>query len=64
MALEIFDAAHSATEERFITIGPIKDGLAVVVWTERDDDVVRIISARWATTREADHFRIQTGDEA
>lgn len=29
----------------------------MVVWTERDDDTVRIISARFATKREAAAFR-------
>ncbi|MCB9833835.1 MAG: BrnT family toxin [Planctomycetes bacterium] len=62
-ALEIFDVEHSATEERFITIGPIKKGLVMVVWTERDEDVVRIISARWATRAEADRYRLATEDE-
>jgi uncharacterized protein len=50
--LEIFDADHSDNEDRFIAIGPIVRGLVLVVWTERDDDVVRIISARWATKHE------------
>lgn len=47
--LEIFDEEHSIAEDRFIAIGPIRRGLVLVVWTERDEDVVRIISARWAT---------------
>jgi hypothetical protein len=50
--LEIFDEEHSDVEERFIAIGPIKRGLVLVVWTEREDDVIRIISARWAMARE------------
>ena len=50
--LEIFDDAHSDTEDRFIAIGPIARGVVLVVWTERDEDTVRIISARWATKRE------------
>ena len=50
--LEIFDEAHSVTEDRFIAIGPILRGLVLVVWTERDEDTIRIISARWATKRE------------
>ena len=47
--LEIFDEAHSTTEDRFIAIGPIAHGLVLVVWTEWEDDVVRTISARRAT---------------
>lgn len=50
--LELYDDAHSDLEERFIAIGPIDNGLVLVVWTGQDEDVVRIISARWATTRE------------
>lgn len=50
--LEIFDEAHSIVEDRFLAIGPISRGIALVVWTERDEDVIRIISARWATTAE------------
>ncbi len=55
--LEIFDEAHSSDEDRFISIGPIRRGLVLVVWTERQDDEVRIISARWATRREQGLFR-------
>jgi uncharacterized DUF497 family protein len=50
--LEIFDLEHSELEERFIAIGPIARGLAVVVWTDRDSDEIRIISARFATKQE------------
>ena len=57
VALELFDEAHSDFEDRFITIGPIQRGLALVVWTERDGDVVRIISARWATPAERRLYR-------
>ncbi len=54
--LEIFDAAHSDEEDRFIAIGPITPGIVLVVWTERDEGEIRIISARWATDRERDLF--------
>ena len=50
--LEIFDETHSDLEDRFIAIGPIKRGVVLVVWTERDEGTVRIISARWATRKE------------
>ena len=50
--LVIFDEEHSIDEDRFISIGPIRRGLVLVVWTERDLDVLRVISARWATTNE------------
>jgi uncharacterized protein len=52
--LEIFDEQHSDAEDRFISIGPIERGLVLVVWTERVDDVIRIISARWTTKREGE----------
>lgn len=50
--LEIFDAEHSEFEDRFIAIGPIKRGIVVVVFTERDEDIIRIIGARPASSRE------------
>lgn len=50
--LELYDEQHSGVEDRFIAIGPIVRGVVLVVWTERDVDTVRIISARWATSRE------------
>ncbi len=55
--LEIFDDEHSITEDRFIAIGPIRRGLVLVVWTERDEEVIRIISARWATKHEQALYR-------
>ena len=50
--LEIVDDAHSDTEDRFIALGPIRRGLILIIWTERDDEDIRIISARWATKNE------------
>ncbi|HMJ83872.1 MAG TPA: BrnT family toxin [Vicinamibacterales bacterium] len=55
--LELFDDEHSETEDRFIAIGPIRRGIILIVWTERDEDEVRIISARWAKPREQLLFR-------
>jgi hypothetical protein len=54
--LEILDAAHSDEEDRFIAIGPIELGVVLVVWTERGEDVIRIISARWATKSERSRY--------
>ena len=54
--LEIYDVEHSKREDRYKSIGPIKRGLVLVVWTERTDDVVRIISAWWATKAEQDLY--------
>ena len=55
-AMELFDERHSDIEERFITIGPVRGGLVLVVWTERVDDIIWVISARWATPRERDLY--------
>ena len=55
--LELFDERHSDFEDRFITIGPTPGGLVLVVWTERLDEIVRVISARWATPREQRLYR-------
>ena len=50
--LEIYDAEHSDAEDRFIAIGAIRAGVVVVVDTEREDDVMRIVSVRKATATE------------
>lgn len=55
--LDVFDVAHSDFEDRFIAIGPIERGLVVIVYTEREEDVIRIIGARWANERERTLFR-------
>ena len=55
--LEIFDSEHSDFEDRFIAIGPIERGLVVIVYTEREEDIIRIIGARWANTREQSLYR-------
>ena len=54
--LEIFDAEHSEAEARFIAVGPIERGVVVVVYTERDEDMIRIIGARLANKREQELF--------
>lgn len=55
--LEIFDEAHSDDEDRFIAVGPANERLLVVIYTEPDDQVVRIISARPASERERAMYR-------
>jgi len=55
--LEIFDASHSELEDRFFAIGLVRRGVVLVVWTERDEDVIRMIHARWATRREERMYR-------
>jgi uncharacterized DUF497 family protein len=54
--LEIYDEEHSDEEDRFIAVGRIRRGVVVVVYTERDDEVVRIMSARLATKKERQRF--------
>lgn len=54
--LELVDEEHSFDEDRFIAIGLIRRGVVLVVWTERDGDTIRIISARFATKRELELF--------
>ena len=54
--LEIYDEEHSYDEDRFIAIGPIRRGLILVVFTEREDDLTWIISARMATAAERRRF--------
>ena len=46
------DPDHSATEDRFITIGTSERGRVLVVSHTDRDDRIRIISARKATRRE------------
>ena len=50
--LDIYDEEHSEYEDRFIAIGPTEHGVIVVGYTERQDDVIRIFSARRATAKE------------
>ncbi len=51
--LELYDEAHSYSEDRYITIGLINGTayLVMVVYTERGE-AIRIISARKATRQE------------
>lgn len=55
--IEFFDALHSMSEDRYITIGEI-NGIAVivmVVYTERGN-AIRLISARKATRQERSKY--------
>ena len=54
--LEIYDQVHSEREDRFIAIGSIERGVIVVAYTERPEDVIRILSARMATAKERKHL--------
>ena len=52
-ALRVFDGPHSSDEDRFIIIG-MSDHARVltVVYVERTEETMRLISARRATSRE------------
>lgn len=54
MATEFYDESHSTNkEDRFIRIGySAKQRLLIVVFCERTEDVIRIVSARKATPKE------------
>lgn len=46
------DTRYDYGEERWIGIGFLKNGLIVIVYTERNSDTIRIISARKANKHE------------
>jgi len=54
--LELFDCLHSDDEDRFLAVGPVARGVVLVVHTVQDEDVIRIISARKATSAERHLF--------
>ena len=58
-AVQFFDEDHSSEEERFLLLGLSSDAkLLLVCHCEREQgDVIRIVSARKATKREAAHYR-------
>lgn len=43
-------------EDRWIGIGFLRNGVTVIIWTERQGDVIRIISARRANKYERQQF--------
>jgi uncharacterized protein len=58
LAMQFFDEEHSSAEDRFLLLGMSSDAkLLLVCHCEREDgDVIRIISARKATEREAKFY--------
>ena len=54
--LSFIDDRENYNEERWIAIGWMKSLVAVVVYTEQQGEVIRIISARKATKREVLHY--------
>ena len=54
----IKDTLHSETEDRFVLIGYSEEcGLSVICHCFRENEIIRIISARKATKREAYVYR-------
>lgn len=53
--IELYDAAHSQDEERWNVLGQVEDVL-FVVYTNKDDEIYRIISARKATKEEQNEY--------
>jgi len=58
LAIQFFDSAHSASEDRFLMLGLSAEmSLLIVCHCERDDGyTIRIISARKATKNEAKYY--------
>jgi uncharacterized protein len=46
------DVRFDYSEDRWFGIGFLGNGIAVIIWTERQGDVIRIISARRANRHE------------
>jgi len=55
-ALEGYDAEHSTDEDRFFIIGLSNRRLLFVVFAERHENTVRIISARKAVRRDEEEY--------
>ena len=51
------DDRHDYDEDRWICIGALKHIIAVVVFTELDEETVRIISARKASKYEREKYK-------
>lgn len=54
--MNLLDDRIDYGEDRWIGIGFLGNGVAVVVWTERQGNVIRIISARRANRYERKRF--------
>ena len=61
LGLTIYDPDHSEGEHRFLSIGRTSGGRVVVVsFTEREQNRIRIISARAATAAEMSRYESKT----
>lgn len=59
-AIEFFDEDHSKDEDRYIRIGlQGYRGVLTVVFCERDNSIIRLISARKATLEERKFYERQ-----
>jgi len=56
------DTRHSYGEDRYRLMGRIEERLFVLIYTPRRNAVIRIISARKANRREAQHYEYSTRD--
>ena len=57
LEITIHDPAHSVGEDRFVSIGRASSGhLLVVSYTEREQNRIRLISARPASPMEIRHY--------
>lgn len=50
------DDRHDYGEVRWVAIGTIRRQVVVLVYTEREPDLIRVISARKANRREAERY--------
>ena len=55
------DARRDYGEDRMMGIGWLRESIAVVVFVEKGNDAIRIISARKATRHERERFREEIG---
>ena len=51
-------------EDRYLNIGMLLSLVGVVIYTEREDDIIRIISARKATKREVKEYATYIKNES
>jgi len=61
MLIEL-DTRFEYDEDRWFGIGFLGNGVAVVVWTERQSNTIRIISARRANRYERQRFEQYLSD--
>ena len=54
--IETYDCRDNYGEDRWATIGMVAEAVLYVVYTERDGDTIRIISARKANAQERQQY--------